>query len=177
MEEDTMEEIDRLRDIVRRLRSENGCPWDRVQTHESLKSGCIEEAAEVIGGINILSETGDSENLREELGDLLLHIMFHCVIAEEEALFTFEDIVRTVSDKMVRRHPHVFGNTGEAFQENQMITWEAIKQQEKHGREWHDDYLSHAFDEAEALLQKARNRKGLADCGDQGSEQQAVPLR
>ena len=66
-----MNEIDRLKEIVEKLRSKDGCPWDRVQTHESLKAACIEEAAEVIGGINILDKTGKEENLREELGDLL----------------------------------------------------------------------------------------------------------
>ena len=101
-------QIDRLKQIVETLRSENGCPWDKAQTHASLKPGCIEEAAEVIGGINILEETGDAENLKEELGDLLLQVMFHSVIAEEEGLFTFEDVAKTVADKMERRHPHVF---------------------------------------------------------------------
>lgn len=96
-------QIDRLKQIVEMLRSENGCPWDKAQTHASLKPGCIEEAAEVIGGINILEETGDAENLKEELGDLLLQVMFHSVIAEEEELFTFEDVAKTVADKMERR--------------------------------------------------------------------------
>ena len=91
-----MAEIDRLKEIVQTLRSDHGCPWDRVQTHESLKPACIEEAAEVISGINILSETGDPENLKEELGDLLLQIMFHAVLAEEEGLFTFADVAKAI---------------------------------------------------------------------------------
>ena len=107
-----MSEIDRLKSIVEKLRAKDGCPWDRAQTHESLKPACIEEAAEVVCGINILTETGNAENLREELGDLLLQVMFHAVLAEEEGLFTFDDVAKTVADKMVRRHPHVFG--GEA---------------------------------------------------------------
>ena len=92
-----MTETERLKDIVRTLRSENGCPWDRQQTHDSLKPECIEEAAEVIAGINILRKTGDAENLKEELGDLLLQVMFHSVIAEEEGLFTFDDVAAGVS--------------------------------------------------------------------------------
>ena len=100
-----MAEIDRLKEIVETLRSENGCPWDRDQTHESLKASVIEEAAEVVCGINILEETKNPENLKEELGDLLLQIMFHAVMAEEEGLFTFDDVVKGISDKMVRRHP------------------------------------------------------------------------
>ena len=89
-----MAEIDRLKEIVEKLRSENGCPWDRAQTHESLKAPVIEEAAEVVCGINILEETKDPENLKEELGDLLLQVMFHAVIAEEEG----ENVERTILD-------------------------------------------------------------------------------
>ena len=100
--------IQQLLNVVRKLRSEEGCPWDRVQTHESLKPECIEEAAEVIGGINILSATGDSANLREELGDLLLQVVFHALLAEEEGLFTFDEVAQAAADKMIRRHPHVF---------------------------------------------------------------------
>ena len=103
-----MTEIERLKEIVQTLRSDHGCPWDREQTHASLKPECIEEAAEVVCGINILEKTGNAENLKEELGDLLLQVMFHAVMAEEEGLFTFEDVAGTVADKMVRRHPHVF---------------------------------------------------------------------
>ena len=94
-----MTEIERLKEIVEKLRAEDGCPWDKVQTHTSLKPTVIEEAAEVICGINILDEKGDPENLKEELGDLLLQVMFHSVIAEEEGLFTFDDVAKVVSDK------------------------------------------------------------------------------
>ena len=97
LRDETMSEIERLEEIVKKLRSENGCPWDRAQTHETLKPSCIEEAAEVICGINILKDTGDAENLKEELGDLLFHVMLHAVLAEEEGLFTFEDVAKTLS--------------------------------------------------------------------------------
>ena len=103
-----MSEYERLKQIVARLRAQGGCPWDRAQTHESLKPECIEEAAEVLSGINILSETGRFENLREELGDLLLQVVFHAQIAEEDGQFTLDDVFAAVSDKMIRRHPHVF---------------------------------------------------------------------
>ncbi len=157
-----MTETERLIKTVRTLRSESGCPWDRAQTHESLKSECIEEAAEVICGINILSETGDAENLREELGDLLLQVVFHAVLAEEEGLFTFDDIAKTVSEKMIRRHPHVFSGVTYASQEEQRRAWENIKRDEKRGKEWHAAYLGEALDEAEELIQKARVRKGCS---------------
>ena len=156
-----MAEIDRLKEIVQTLRSDHGCPWDRVQTHESLKPACIEEAAEVISGITILEETGDPENLKEELGDLLLQVMFHAVLAEEEGLFTFDDVAKVVSDKMIRRHPHVFNGVTYASQEEQLKAWDAIKQEEKCGKEWHADYLPAAFNEAEDLIRKARERKGF----------------
>jgi MazG family protein len=156
-----MSEIERLKEIVEKLRSEDGCPWDKAQTHESLKPGCIEEAAEVLSGINILKETGDADNLKEELGDLLLQIMFHAVMAEEEGLFTFEDVARAVSDKMVRRHPHVFGDMKFATDEELHAAWAEIKRKEKEGREWQADYLPGAFNEAEELIRKARERKGF----------------
>ena len=104
-----MTEFEALCQVVRELRDpETGCPWDRALTHEELKPTCIEEAAEVISGINILRETGNPEGLQEELGDLLLQIVMHAQIAEEEGLFTIDDVCRTVREKMVRRHPHVF---------------------------------------------------------------------
>ena len=156
-----MAEIDRLKEIVQTLRSDHGCPWDRAQTHESLKPGCIEEAAEVISGITILEETGDPENLKEELGDLLLQIMFQAVLAEEEGLFTFDDVAKVISDKMIRRHPHVFAGVTYASHEEQLKAWETIKQEEKRGKEWQSDYLPAAFHEAEDLIQKARERKGF----------------
>ena len=155
-----MAEIDRLKEIVETLRSENGCQWDRAQTHESLKAPVIEEAAEVVCGINILEKTKDPENLKEELGDLLLQVMFHSVIAEEEGLFTFDDVVKGISDKMVRRHPHVFGGVTYASEEELHEAWAKIKKEEKAGKEWHEDYLPEAFTEATQLIKKAEERKG-----------------
>ena len=155
-----MAEINRLYDIVKKLRSESGCPWDRQQTHESLKPECIEEAAEVISGINILAATGDPDNLKEELGDLLLQVMFHSVIAEEEGLFTFDDVAETVSEKMIRRHPHVFSGVSYSSKEEQHVAWEAIKKAEKEGKEWYGDYLKDAFAESGDLIDRARERKG-----------------
>lgn len=156
--EEKMSEIDRLKEIVQELRVK--CPWDRVQTHESLKPECIEEAAEVICGINILTQTGDAENLKEELGDLLLQVMFHACMAEEEGLFTLDDVARTVSDKMIRRHPHVFaGAKYSPGREN--AAWEEIKQAEKEGREWQKPYLAAAMEEARELIDAAERRKGF----------------
>ena len=156
-----MESFDELKSIVARLRAEDGCPWDREQTHASLKPECIEEAAEVICGINILEKTGNPENLKEELGDLLLQVMFHAVLAEEKGLFTFEDVARTINEKMIRRHPHVFGGAEFASDEERHAAWDKIKKEEKAGREWEKDYLPEAFHEAEKLVKQAMERKGL----------------
>jgi MazG family protein len=156
-----MSEIDRLKEIVEKLRSEDGCAWDKVQTHSSLKPCCVEEAAEVVGGINILEKTGDPTNLKEELGDLLLQVMFQSVIAEEEGLFTFDDVAQTISDKMIRRHPHVFGDMKFASEEELHKAWADIKKKEKEGREWEADYLEEAMNESARLIDKAKERKGF----------------
>lgn len=157
-----MTEIDRLKEIVEKLRAEDGCPWDKVQTHSSLKPTVIEEAAEVICGINILEEKKDPENLKEELGDLLLQVMFHAVIAEEEGYFTFDDVAKVVSDKMIRRHPHVFGGVEFASDEERHKSWEEIKKAEKEGREWQEPYLAEAMNEAGELIEVAKKRKGYS---------------
>ncbi|MCR5509228.1 MAG: hypothetical protein K6F34_11165 [Lachnospiraceae bacterium] len=156
-----MNATERLKEIVKKLRSEDGCPWDREQTHMSLKAACIEEASEVICGINILDKTGDPENLKEELGDLLLQVMFHAVIAEEEGLFTFDDVAECISQKMIRRHPHVFAGVTYASDEERHDAWENIKKEEKKGRQWQDEYLREAFHEAADLIERAKKRKKL----------------
>lgn len=156
-----MADIDRLKEIVERLRAENGCPWDRVQTHESLKPEVIEEAAEVICGINILKATGNSDNLKEELGDLLLQVVFHSVMAQEEGLFDLNDVIDGICEKMERRHPHVFAGVEFASDEERHAAWEKIKRAEKEGREWEKEFLPEAFEEAEELVGKARERKEI----------------
>lgn len=97
-----------FRQIVSTLRSENGCPWDREQTFESLKPCMINEMTEAIAAINLYKEEKDAENLCEELGDVLLQVVLLAQIAQEEGLFQIEDVIRGISRKMIRRHPHVF---------------------------------------------------------------------
>ncbi len=155
-----MTEFENFQQIIARLRADDGCPWDREQTHMSLKPACIEEAAEVICGINILDQTGDSDNLKEELGDLLLQVVMHAQIAEEEGLFTMDDVIKGVSEKMIRRHPHVFGETVVADSEEVLENWDKIKKKEKSGKEWTADYLPSAFEEAKVLIDAAKKRKG-----------------
>ena len=129
-----MESFNKLRETVRHLRAEDGCPWDREQSHESLKPEVIEEAAEVICGINVYEQTGNYENLKEELGDLLLQIVMHAQIAEEEGIFTLDDVICGITEKMVRRHPHVFGNKKVSGSEEVLVNWEEIKRKEKEGK-------------------------------------------
>ena len=133
----SVESFDKLKSIVARLRAEDGCPWDREQTHASLKPECIEEAAEVVCGINVLEATGNPENLKEELGDLLLQVMMHAQIAEEEGLFT-----------MVSGSDEV------------LVNWEQIKAAEKIGKAPEAEYLPQAFDESIGLIHAAKKRKG-----------------
>lgn len=108
-------------DIMRRLRKE--CPWDREQTNDSIKMATIEEAYETLDAIN----SKNFAHLKEELGDLLLHVAFHSVIAEEDGHFTLDDVIQGISEKLVRRHPHVFGDTEVADTDEVMKNWEAIK--------------------------------------------------
>lgn len=105
-------EFQAFRQIVAALRAPDGCPWDREQTMESLKPCMINEMTEALAAIDIYRETKCAENLCEELGDVLLQVVLLAQIAQEEGLFTMEDVIRAISRKMLRRHPHVFGETG-----------------------------------------------------------------
>ncbi|MEE9369159.1 MAG: nucleoside triphosphate pyrophosphohydrolase [Pontiella sp.] len=143
--------MEKLLDIMLKLRAPDGCPWDREQTHDSLKSDLIEEAYEVIDAI----ENGNSSELEEELGDLLLQVVFHSQIAAEDGGFEFKDVVNGISDKMVRRHPHVFGevkvaNTGEVLQ-----NWDAIKKAEKQGEDKKQSSIISGIPKHLPALQKA----------------------
>lgn len=117
----------KLLEIMGILRSPEGCPWDRKQTHESLKAYLLEETYEVMDAI----ETEDTENLIEELGDLLFQIVFHAQLGREEGLFTFNDVLEGINQKMVRRHPHVFMATEEISTEKVLSNWDEIKKTEK----------------------------------------------
>lgn len=125
-----------LLEIIHTLRSEQGCPWDREQTHKSLRPCVMEEAAELVAAIRIFDQTGNSENLQEELGDILLQVVMHSEIAKEEKQFTMEDVVHQVAQKMVRRHPHVFGTVEVAGASEVLTNWEEIKKKEKEGKSW-----------------------------------------
>ena len=116
-----------LVELISTLRSEDGCPWDRKQTHESLKRNLIEECYEVLESI----ENKDTQGIIEELGDVLLQIMFHAQIISEKEDFSITDVIDGLMDKMIRRHPHVFGDASADSAEQVEQNWEALKAKEK----------------------------------------------
>ena len=149
-----------------KLRSPTGCPWDREQTHLTLRHHAIEEVYELIDAI----ESRDDHEMSEELGDLLLQVVFHAQMAHERGAFDFEKVCRLLVEKLVRRHPHVFGKTKVKNVDEVWANWEKIKKAEKHGTK----HARHsAFDgipkhlpallRAEKLLKKARKAKVLVD--------------
>ena len=119
--------LDPLVDVMATLRGENGCPWDRAQDHRTLKSNLIEEAYELLDAI----DSGDDANLIEELGDVLLQVVFHAQIAREEGRFTIDDVVRAVTRKLIARHPHVFGGERAENPEAALANWNRMKRAEK----------------------------------------------
>lgn len=121
--------LSRLLRIMARLRSATGCPWDREQTHASLRFHAVEEVYELMDAI----ESGDDKELQEELGDLLLQVIFHCQLARERGAFDFEKVAGTIAAKLVRRHPHVFGKAKVRDIEGVWTQWEQIKKAEKTG--------------------------------------------
>ena len=126
--------FEKLVAVQAKLRAPDGCPWDREQTHESLRTYLIEEAYEVLEAL----ASGDDSKFAEELGDLLLQIIFHSQIAREEGRFTVADVIRGIHNKMVRRHPHVFGNTTAKDSVEVLRNWEQIKAQERRSKSIED---------------------------------------
>ena len=119
--------IEDFRRIMALLRAPDGCPWDRVQTHESIRRNMLEEAYEAVTAIN----HGDMDNLREELGDLQMQILFHARMEEEQGGFSFDDVCDEACKKLIRRHPHVFGDASAGTPEEVLVTWDAEKRKEK----------------------------------------------
>ena len=151
--------IEDLLKVMARLRSPNGCPWDREQDHMTLRRHAIEEVYELIDAI----EAGDDHEMAEELGDLLLQVVFHCQLAKERDAFDFEKVTRHLVDKLTRRHPHVFGNTKVKDVDEVWANWEKIKHAEKKGTRHErpsalDGIPKHlpALLRAEKLVKKAR---------------------
>lgn len=144
-----------LVNIVKKLRAPDGCPWDRQQTLYSLKEYLIEEVFELVNAI----DKKDIDNIKEELGDLLLHVILHSVIAEEENLFTLNDVIKSISEKLVRRHPHVFGDTKVESTDEVIVNWEKIKKEEKKNRSFLDEVPNGLPSIQKALKLQDRARK------------------
>jgi tetrapyrrole methylase family protein/MazG family protein len=151
--------INDLLRVMARLRSPTGCPWDREQSHMTLRRHAIEEVYELIDAI----EARDDAEMAEELGDLLLQVVFHCQLARERGAFDFETVARRITDKLIRRHPHVFGKTKVKNVDEVWANWEKIKRAEKHGTRHarlsaFDGIPKHlpALLRAEKLVKKAR---------------------
>ena len=123
----TGERFERLVGIMEKLRGPDGCPWDKEQDFNSLKPMLVEEVYEVLEAI----ENGDFEGMSEELGDLLLHVVFHAHLGKEAGQFDINTVIDTISDKLIRRHPHVFGNESASTAEEVIKNWETIKAREK----------------------------------------------
>lgn len=159
------EPIFELLKVMARLRSPAGCPWDREQNHLSLRYHAVEEVYELIDAI----ESGDDHEMAEELGDLLLQVVFHCQLAAERQAFDFETVCRQIVDKLIRRHPHVFGDSKVQTVEGVWAQWEHIKNAEKSGtRHERSSALDGiprrlpALQRAEKLVKKARKAGLLA---------------
>jgi nucleoside triphosphate diphosphatase len=156
--------INDLLRVMARLRAPDGCPWDREQDHRSLRWHAVEEVYELIDAI----ESGDDRELEEELGDLLMQIVFHCQLARERGAFDFDKVARHLTDKLIRRHPHVFGKVKVKDVAQVWANWDKIKQAEKHGTKHArssalDGIPKHlpALLRVEMLMKKAR-KAGLA---------------
>lgn len=156
---DAGKQLARLRAIMHRLRAPGGCPWDAEQTHESIVPNLIEEAYETVDTI----QRGDHEHLKEELGDLLLQVVFHSEIAEEAGRFNLDDVARGISEKLVRRHPHVFAASDAADSEAVLRQWDAIKRTEKGDEE--KPYLHEVGKGLPGLLRASKLQKKAAKVG------------
>lgn len=156
---DAGKQLARLRAIMHRLRAPGGCPWDAEQTHESLVTNLIEEAYETVDTI----QRGDHNHLKEELGDLLLQVIFHSELAEEAGRFNLDDVARGISDKLVRRHPHVFAQSEASTSDAVLKQWDEIKRAEKGDQA--KPYLHGVGKGLPALLRAAKLQKKASKVG------------
>lgn len=132
------ENLEKLIETVRILRSPNGCEWDRAQTHKTLKPNMLEEAYEAVDAI----DSGDTDNLREELGDVLLQVLLHSQIADDNGEFNLDDVAKELNEKLIHRHPHVFGNTQVNSTQDIIDNWDLLKKEEKTDRKSAMDGIS-----------------------------------
>ena len=156
-----MNEFDKLIDIVKKLRAPDGCPWDRKQTLYSLKDALIEETCELIDAL----DNKDIENIKEELGDVLLHVVFHSQTACEDGLFNIEDVICGINEKLIRRHPHVFKNEHYETAEQVKERWDEIKKEENKDKTAPDSILDKVPKSLPSLMQAEKLHKKASKYG------------
>jgi len=162
-----MQPIARLLEIMAKLRSPEGCPWDREQNHQSIKAQLIEECYELVEAI----ETNDSALMKEELGDVLLHVVFHCQLGREDGVFDFNSVAEGICEKLVRRHPHVFGTETLGTSQEVLVAWQELKKKEKPER---DSVLAGVPKPLPALMRGQEIQKKAARVGFDWSSPQPV---
>lgn len=170
MTESANELFDKLVRIMARLRGENGCPWDRQQTHESIKPYFVEETYEVLEAI----DEGDARKLCEELGDVMLQVVFHARMAEEAGLFGVAEVLTAITDKLVRRHPHVFADVRADTAQEVLFNWEQIKQSERKRAAGNASILDGVPRELPALLRAHRLQEKASRVGFDWKEAREV---
>lgn len=159
--------LDKLVDLIGVLRSENGCPWDKEQTHSTLRPNMVEEAYEAIDAIN----DNDMKHLQEELGDVLLQVILHSQIAKEEGAFDIEDVAKGLHDKIIHRHPHVFGDVKVNSPEEALLSWDKIKKEEKSHRKSAMDGVSKS---QSALMSAQKISKKAVKCGFEWPDEESL---
>lgn len=164
--------IDDLVSIMRILRAPDGCPWDRVQTHESIRQNFIEETYEAVEAI----DKGDSPLLREELGDVLMQVIFHSIMEEEEGRFGFDDVCNDVCQKLIIRHPHVFGSVEADTPDEVLRNWDAIKMQTK-SQESFADSVDDVARSLPALMRAQKVQKRSAKSGMDFRDAESAALK
>ena len=163
--------MDELVQVMKKLRSPEGCPWDRAQTHKSLMPFIMDECGELLDAI----EAEDDANFKEELGDVLMHIVLHSVMAEERGAFTFDDVIDGITAKMISRHPHVFGQEAVASASEVVDLWEKVKAKEKnHAPKPDASQLDGVANHCPALLQAEKVQKKAAKVGFDWTEQTQI---
>ena len=166
-----MTKIEELVQVMKKLRSPEGCPWDRAQTHRSLMPFIMDECGELLDAI----DAEDDANFREELGDVLMHIVLHSVMAEERGAFTFGDVVDGITKKMIFRHPHVFGKEEVDSAAEVLDLWEKVKAQEKaHAPKPDASVLDGVPNHCPALLQAEKLQKKAAKVGFDWAEEEQI---
>lgn len=163
----TMGYLNKLVELIRVLRSEHGCPWDREQTHKSLRPNMLEEAYEAVDAMN----SGDMKHLKEELGDVLLQVILHSQIASEEESFDIEDVAKGLHDKIIHRHPHVFGDQKVNSAEDALLSWDKIKKEEKSHRKSAMDGVSKS---QSALMSAQKISKKAVKCGFEWPDEKSL---